>query len=50
MVGPPTIGIVAEASSLRLGLGIVAVLTTIVYLLGRYSASAFAMAPSSDES
>jgi MFS family permease len=51
MVGPPTIGIVAEASSLRLGLGIVAVLTTIVYLLGRYASSAFATAaPSSVES
>jgi MFS family permease len=41
MVGPPMIGIVAEATNLRLGLGIVAVLTTIVYLLGLSAASAF---------
>ena len=42
MVGPPTIGIVAEATNLRLGLGIVALLTTIVFLLGTRGASAFA--------
>jgi MFS family permease len=44
MVGPPTIGIVAEATNLRFGLGIVAVLTMVVYLLGANAASAFARA------
>ena len=44
MVGPPTIGIVAEATSLRVGIGIVALLTTIVFLLGTSGASAFTRA------
>jgi MFS family permease len=44
MVGPPLIGIVAEATSLRVGIGIVALLTTIVFLLGTSGASAFTRA------
>ena len=41
MVGPPMIGFVAEATSLRLGLGIVALLATVVFLLGARGAAAF---------
>jgi MFS family permease len=42
MAGPPMIGIVAEATNLRLGLGIVALLAAMVFLLGTSGASAFA--------
>jgi MFS family permease len=44
MAGPPMIGFVAEATNLRLGLGIVALLTVVVFILGTSGVSAFARA------